>query len=133
MINKLAIFFLLLFVASCSTIHDSRLSGVFISDKDATLKYLKDTGRYTPEHLERIGKLLGKMKVTFNKDNSAVVELEGGISREKFKILEVASDRTVIEYNQCDRYEIIYEEDGFWEVGGIMPLPYMEKFKKIAR
>ncbi len=129
--HKLGFIFLLLFVSSCTTMHDNRLSGTFVSDRQETLKYLKDTGNYTPEHLDRIGKLLGKMKITFNKDSSAIIELDGNISQEKFKIIEVSSDRAVIEYNQCDKYEIIFKDDGYWATGGILSPPYMEKFKKI--
>lgn len=128
---KLVILFLLIFVTSCTTLHDDRLLGTYVSDKEATLKYLKDTGNYTNEYLDRIGKLLGKMKITYNKDNIAIVELDGDIRQEDFKIIKVSSDYAVIEYDQSNKYKIIFKDDGYWASGGIMPLPYMEKFKKI--
>ena len=125
------ILFFLLFITCCSTLHVGRLSGTYVSDKQATLEYLKNTGNYTPEHLNRIGKLLGKMKITYNRDNTAVVELNGDISQEKFTVTEVSSGHAVLEYNHCDRYEIKFDDDGYWLSGGIMPPPYMEKFKRI--
>lgn len=131
MMHILITLFLLTSAMSCSTLYDDRLQGTFVSDKQATLIYLKGTGNYTPEHLDRIGELLGKMKITYNNNNIAVVEFDGGIRQEKFKIIEVSSDHTVIEYNQCDKYKIIFKDDGYWASGGIMPSPYMEKFKKI--
>lgn len=118
-------------IMGCSTLHDSRLSGTFVSDKDATIKYLTNTGKYTEEHLSRIGKLLGKMKVTYKENNIAIVEFEGDKRQENFEITNISSDYTIIKYDQCDEYKIIFEKDGYWLSGGIMPPPYMEKFKRV--
>lgn len=129
--HEIMVLVFLFFISGCSTLHDNRLHGKFLSDKQATLKYLEETGKYTPEHLDRLGTLLGKMKITYNKDNSAIIESDGTIRQESFKILELSSDHTVIEYDQCGRYKIIFKGNGYWVSGGIMPPPYMEKFVRL--
>lgn len=129
-LKKLYILLFLSLVVSCSIKHENRLSGMYVSDKEATLKYLEDTGNYTAEHLDRIGKLLGQMKINYI-NNFAIIELDGEIHQEKFKIIEVSPNHTIIQYDLGCKYEIFFKGDDYWISGGIMPLPYMEKFKKM--
>jgi len=128
--NKIVIILFFLIV-SCSVLHDDRLSGVFVSDQQTTLTYLRNTGNYTAEHLSRISQLLGKMQITYKNNNIAIVEFDGKTHQDKFKVIEIFPDYTTIEYDQCSQYKIIFEDDGYWAIGGIMPPPYREKFKKI--
>jgi hypothetical protein len=116
--NRLICLILAIFlVASCSTLNDERLYGTYISDKIATLEYLESTGNYTPDHLDRLGKILGKMRITYRNDNVAIIEYDGQVFEDKFKIVEISSDQIVIvtESNSgYSKFKINFEEDGYW-------------------
>ena len=48
----------LMVLAACAFAHPQELSGTFISDKEATLDYLRSTGAYSPDQLQKIGSVM---------------------------------------------------------------------------
>ncbi len=104
---------------------------MFVFDQNQTLEYLKNTGSYTDEHLKRLSSVLREMKITYNADNIAITEYDGNINKEKFKIIDSFPDSLLIEYGKCDRYKIIFHNNGYWISGGIMPPPYREFYRKL--
>lgn len=116
-------------------LNDKRLYGTYISHKTATLKYLDSTGKYTSDHLKRLGKILGKMRITYRKDNVAIIEYDGQVTEENFKIVEISPNQAVIVTESdsgCLEFKIDFEDDGYWTSGSIGQLPYKEKFKRIS-
>ena len=117
----------------CADALQQELSGAFISDKDATLDYLRSTGVYTQEQLEKLAAVMGKMKVTFNGD-TVVTELDDSKTSEQFKVIEQESDHIVILTNLegepvTNRIEFV--SDGYWLVNPLGDKPFREKFKRI--
>ena len=85
----------LMVLAACAFAQLQELSGTFISDKEATLDYLRPTGAYSPEQLQKIGSVVGWMKVTF-KGDTVMAELDDHKTSEQFKIVEQGSGYVII-------------------------------------
>ena len=122
-------------LGGCGQKGDARLSGTFVSDKEATLAYLRSTGAYTSGQLEKQGKLLGNFKVTY-RDDSLVTELDGRVGTEPFRVVERTATSVVIETMLLDkprRFTITFTEDGYWLTVVEMRRPYKEKFRKVSQ
>ncbi|NJD56133.1 MAG: hypothetical protein FIA94_06970 [Nitrospirae bacterium] len=120
----------LMMFSPCSAEQPRKLSGTFISDKEATLDYLRSTGAYSEEQIAKLGSVLGKMKVTFTGD-TVMTELDGSKTAEEFSVVEEDADHVVILTNlegEPVRNRIEFSPDGYWL---ITPgdKPFREKFR----
>ena len=118
--------------AACAFAQSQELSGTYISDKEATLDYLRSTGAYSPEQLQKIGSVMGRMKVTFNGD-TVMTELDDHKTSEQFRVAEEEADHIVILTNldgEPVSNRIEFSPDGYWLV---MPgdTPFREKFRRL--
>ena len=117
----------------CAGEKQQALSGSFISDSEATMAYLSSTGVYSAEQLEKIGSVMGKMKVIFT-GNTVVTEREGDKTSEQFTIAEEGEGYIVI-LTSLDkepvRNRIEFVSDGYWLVHPNGEKPFREKFRRI--
>lgn len=118
--------------AACAFAQSQELSGTYISDKEATLDYLRSTGAYSPEQLQKIGSVMGRMKVTFNGD-TVMTELDDHKTSEQFRVAEEEADHIVILTNldgEPVSNRIEFSPDGYWL---ITPgdKPFREKFRRL--
>ncbi|HYQ48655.1 MAG TPA: hypothetical protein VEP69_06280 [Thermodesulfovibrionales bacterium] len=118
----------------CSADRAGKLSGTFISDREATLDYLRSTGAYSEEQIAKIGSVLGKMKVTFTGD-TVMTELDGSRTAEEFSVVEEGPDHIVILTNLSGEKRVSnrieFTSDGYWL---ITPgdRPFREKFRRLS-
>lgn len=122
----------LVIFSPCLAEQPGKLSGTFISEKEATLDYLRSTGAYSEEQIAKIGSVLGKMKVTFAGD-TVMTELDGSRTSEQFRITEEGADHIVILTNLAGEpvsNRIEFSPDGYWL---ITPgdKPFREKFRRL--
>ena len=123
----------LMVLAACAFAHPQELSGTFISDKEATLDYLRSTGVYSPEQLQKIGSVMGRMKVTFNGD-TVMTELDEHKTSEQFKIVEQGAGYITILTNldgESVQNRIEFVSDGYWLVNPPGERPFREKFRRV--
>ena len=126
---------LALLLAACSSLSDPRLSGTFVSDRDATVQYLRGTGEYTADQLDKLAPLLGKMTVRYHGTMTSI-DLDGVVEEGPFRIKEVRPESTVIESQLFDDpqvYTLTFTKDGYWVEGGILQPPFKEKFVRISQ
>ena len=119
--------------AACAFAQSQELSGTYISDKEATLDYLRSTGVYSPEQLQKIGSVMGRMKVTFNGD-TVMTELDEHKTSEQFKIVERGSGYITILTNldgESVQNRIEFVSDGYWLVNPPGERPFREKFRRV--
>jgi len=117
----------------CAGERPQELSGTFISDREATMSYLRSTGVYSPEQLEKIGSVMGKMKVTFTGD-TVVTELDDHTTSERFEVAEQGAGHIVILTNldkEPVRNRMEFVSDGYWLINPSGEKPFREKFKRI--
>ena len=117
----------------CAGEKPQELSGTFVSDREATMSYLKSTGAYSPEQLEKIGSVLGKMKVTFAGD-TVVTELDDRTTAERFEVAEQGEGYIVILTNldkEPVRNRIEFVSGGYWLINPSGEKPFREKFRRI--
>ena len=123
----------LMVLAACAFAQLQELSGTFISDKEATLDYLRSTGVYSPEQLQKIGSVMGRMKVTFNGD-TVMTELDEHKTSEQFKIVEQGAGYITILTNldgESVQNRIEFVSDGYWLVNPPGEKPFGEKFRRL--
>ena len=122
-------------LVGCAAPHEPRLSGTYISDKEATMEYLRETGQYDEASIQTVGSLLGKMTVTYT--NGVVrSDLNGFVEEEPLKLLESHPTHVVIEGTFLDEptpYTLFFTNDGYWVEGGFMAPPFREKFKRVEQ
>jgi len=119
--------------AACAFAQSQELSGTYISDKEATLDYLRSTGAYSPEQLQKIGSVMGRMKVTFNGD-TVMTELDEHKTSEQFKIVEQGAGYITILTNldgESVQNRIEFVSDGYWLVNPPGERPFREKFRRV--
>jgi len=119
--------------AACAFAQSQELSGTYISDKEATLDYLRSTGVYSPEQLQKIGSVMGRMKVTFNGD-TVMTELDEHKTSEQFKIVEQGAGYITILTNldgESVQNRIEFVSDGYWLVNPPGERPFREKFRRV--
>ena len=119
--------------AVCVGEKPQELSGTFVSDREATMSYLKSTGAYSPEQMEKIGSVVGKMKVAFAGD-TVVTELDDHTISERFEVAEQGEDYIVILTNldkEPVRNRIEFVTDGYWLISPSVEKPFREKFRRV--
>lgn len=131
---KILKFLLIGFVLfGCSTIHEPRLVGTFVSDKDATMAYLEGSGKFTERQLKTFSSMLGKLKIEC--DGITVTStLDGYTDKEILKIIKKTNEYILIEdqfLGESVQSKVIFTDDGYWAVGGIAGPDYREKFVRV--
>lgn len=59
-----------------------RLQGTWISDREGTVAWMRQSGRFESAYIERLAPLIGNLKVTY-KGNTAILDsVSGGAARE---------------------------------------------------
>jgi hypothetical protein len=117
----------------CSTLHEPRLIGTFVSDKDATMAYLEGSGKFTERQIKTFSSLLGKLKIEC--DGITVTStLDDYTDKEKLKIIKKTDEYILIEdqfLGKPAQSKVIFTDDGYWVVGGIAGSFYREKFVRV--
>ena len=120
--------------SGCSTIADKRIVGSFVSDKEATISYIRTTGRLTEKQLQIYSSILGLW--TIECDGKYVTGKIGTESygRVPFNILEQTSEYTIVEMNlngETNKSKLIFAEDGYWLESDSVSPHFREKFTRI--
>ena len=112
-----------------------RLIGTWKSNKEATLQYLKTHTKLTPQQLDKLGSVLGKMVIVF--DSEQITEKSGNWKfTTKYTIVEETKDTVTIEAQdpqtkKLTRSKFIVDPTGLWapddKISG-----YQERFDKVA-
>ncbi len=118
--------------------HDPRFVGTFVSDKEATMSYLKGSGKFNDRQLALFDRLLGKLRVEC--DGVTIVStLDDFTDREPLRIIkrgtENGSEYIVTETELLGdkiQHKVIFTEDGYWLVGGMAGPDYREKFRRVG-
>lgn len=123
-----------LIISGCSTIADKRIVGSFISDKEATISYIRTTGKLTEKQLQIYSSILGVW--TIECDGQYVYGKMGSetYDRAPFHILEQTNEYAIVEINtngESSRSKLIFAEDGYWLENDSVPPHFREKFKRV--
>jgi hypothetical protein len=113
-----------------------RLIGTWKSNKAATLDYLKTHTKLTPQQLEKVGTVLGKMVFIFDAQS---VTFKSGDWKfvSKYKIVEESKTTIVIESENPDtkkleKTRLEVDANGFWTPDDKIP-GYKERFDKAGK
>jgi len=94
--------------------YDERLIGTWISDKDKTIKWLRENRKYSDERLERVFKIYGKLKLTISK-TKVISEYDGNVEEQPIEIIAIEGDTIAIKavdgLSNCPEIRIIRIED----------------------
>ena len=118
-----------------STLSDTRIIGTFISDKDATMEYLRSSGKFTEEKLNILSGLLGKLIMECDMVN-CVSTMDAYISVEPLRILERTDEYIIVASQMLGEMvtsKLVFTEDGYWHLGNEAPgCHFREKFVRIG-
>jgi len=128
-----AALFICVVLLGCTTIREPRLVGKFISDKNATMAYLEESGKFTDRQLKVYSGLLGKLIIECDGE-SIITTLDDYTETEPLIIVESTDEYVVTEYyvlGEQVNSKVIFTDDGYWVIGGIAGPNYREKFVKL--
>lgn len=128
---------LILFACS-APVHASseKLVGTWKSNREVTLGYLKTHTKLTPQQLDRLGSILGKMVIVF--DAERITEKSGSWKfTTKYKVVEETKDTITIEAadpqtKQSTKTKFTVDATGLWAPDDKVP-GYQERFDKVAK
>ncbi len=114
---------------------NEKLIGTWKSNKDATVAYLKTHTQLSPKQLEVLGKVLGKMTITFDKNTLTEKSGDWQFST-PYKIISETANSITIESNDPQTKKptkSVFEFDGnsFWSPEDKIP-GYKERFDKLT-
>jgi hypothetical protein len=92
-IGKLIIIGLIIIINGCTTLHDERLIGTWISDKETTLCIMEKSRCLNERQRNWFEKNLGKLKIKYTKDD-VTIWFDGEPTTEKLRI--AAKDRGAV-------------------------------------
>ncbi|MDB6121357.1 MAG: hypothetical protein JWQ71_350 [Pedosphaera sp.] len=132
------IFSVVLLLGFSLSIHagNSKLVGTWKSNKAATVDYLKSHTKLTPQQLEKVGSVLGKMVIEFDAEK---MTMKSGNWKfvSKYKIVEESKDGVTIEAEdpgtkKLTKTKFELDNSGFWTPDEKIP-GYKERFDKIVK
>ena len=82
-------------LAGCSTVHDDRLIGTWISDKEKTICVMEKSRNLTEKQRNWFEQNLGKLRIKYTKDN-VTIWFDDEPMTEKLKIIATDSDSVVL-------------------------------------
>lgn len=122
-------------IIGCTSKHDPRIIGTFISDKASTVEYLEVSGKFTEHQIKIFSDLLGKLIVTCDGE-TVTWTLDDYTDSEPLKIVNRTDDYIEIEskvLGETMRQKIIFTQDGYWIIGGMAGPNYREKFIRVSQ
>ena len=113
-----------------------RLIGTWKSNKQMTLVYLKAHTQLTAEQLDKVGQVLGKMTMTFDKTDLTVASGHWTF-RSPYKVTGETGNVIVIQSKDPDSHQMTeskleFDGNGFWSPDERVP-GYKERFDKVGR
>jgi len=120
--KKYTIFIFLILIVSCGHIqntadqntYDPRLIGIWKSDKERTIEWLRENRNFSEERIERISKIFGKLKLTIT-ETSAISEYEGNVEEQPNDIIAIEGDTIAVRADNgltgCSEIRLIRIED----------------------
>jgi len=133
--KNLFILFSVLFIVGCASKHDPRIIGTFVSDKESTVAYLIDSGKFTEHQIKVFSGLLGKLHVTCDGVN-VTWTMDDFTHSEPLKVVNQTDDSIEIEYDtlgETIHQKILFTPDGYWVIGGVAGPNYREKFIRVGQ
>ncbi len=121
-------------LAGCSTVHDDRLIGTWISDKEKTLCVMEKSRNLTEKQRNWFEQNLGKLRIKYTKDN-VTIWFDDEPMTEKLKIIATDSDSVVLLGNdpfdeEAKLVMVTFEDnDNYWVYSDLGN--YVEYFKRI--
>ena len=95
-------------------IYDTRLIGIWKSDKDKTIQWLRENRNLSEEKIVRISKIFGKLKLT-NSETTTKSEYDGTIEEEPNDIIAIEGDTIAVgivdALTSCPTIRLIRIED----------------------
>ncbi len=126
--------FLICIVSGCSTLHDDRLFGTWISDKEKTLCVLEKSRDLTEKQRRWFENNLGKLRIKYTKEN-VTFWYEGEPTTERLIIAAKDKDSVVLvckdPFDEEDKLVMITFEDNdiYWIYSDLGN--YIEYFRKL--
>jgi hypothetical protein len=133
-ISNLIIIGLIITIYGCASLHDDRLIGTWISDKDRTLCVLEKRRNLTERQRNWFKQNLGKLKIQYTKDE-VTIWYNGERNTEKLKIAAKDKDTVVLigkdPFDDEDKLFLINFEDNdsYWVYSDLGD--YVEYFKRM--
>lgn len=135
-VKKIALFLLISCFLLPAHAGKDRLYGTWKSNKPETMAYLKTHTKLTPQQLEKIGTVLGKMSFTIDKQT---ITCQSGNWKftSNYKVVEETPTIITIESQnpqtkKWERSEFEMDAKGFWTADDQIP-GYKERFDKVAK
>ncbi len=95
-------------------IYDTRLIGIWKSDKDKTIQWLRENRNLSEEKIVRISKIFGKLKLTIS-ETTTKSEYDGTIEEEPNDIIAIEGDTIAVgivdALTSCPTIRLIRIED----------------------
>jgi hypothetical protein len=122
-----------LILAGCTRVHDNRLVGTWVSDREGTLSYNRslrgrlDWKKYSP--------IFGRLRVTYD-DASVIADLDGVVKRESLRIVRRDADTVTLRvYDPIDHKDKVLvvhfvDSDTYWI--HIRDSDYREYFRRVT-
>jgi len=132
----LTLMVLTLALAGCATTSDQRLVGTFVSDKDATVKYLLSTGKYNEKQLEVISGVLGRWKIVYEGSTVAAILDGETMGKVPLTVLDRTDEYVVVQgkfSGEITKAKLIFVDDGYWEISETAGPYYREKFTRVSK
>jgi hypothetical protein len=134
--KKIIALFLLIITACTTFAGNERLIGIWKSNKEATLAYLKVHTKLTPQQLDKIGTALGTTTITFDQTNLVMKSGDWKYAT-PYKIISETKNSVTAESKDPGSVKptpTIYEFEGnsFWVADDRIP-GYKERFDKLIK
>ena len=134
--KKIIVLFLLIITAFTTFAGNERLIGIWKSNKEATLAYLKVHTKLTPQQLDKIGTALGSTTITFDQTNLVMKSGDWKYAT-PYKIISETENFVTVESKDPGSVKptpTIYEFEGnsFWVADDRIP-GYKERFDKLIK
>lgn len=133
-ISKFIIIGLIITIHGCASLHDDRLIGTWISDRDRTLCVMEKRRNLTERQRNWFEQNLGKLKINYTKDD-VTIWYNGERDTENLKIAAKDRDSVVLigrdPFDDKDKLFLIHFEDNdnYWVYSDLGD--YVEYFKRI--
>ena len=135
---KRIVFTCVLVIAGCSSppaITPNGIEGVFQSDKDTTMAYLKSTGVYNEKQMESLDVIFVQDSTVTYQNNTCVRQRGNNAITQQFSVVEsgpgyIVMERPALSHNVSLKHRIEFTEDGFWITTPCLKKPFKEKYKR---
>ncbi|MBN1788293.1 MAG: hypothetical protein JW806_07855 [Sedimentisphaerales bacterium] len=112
-----------------------KYDGMYISNKDQTISYLKENNVLSGERLDKVSEILGTTKVELDGKRCTLIS-DDYVETDEVRILSRDRNTLVVEifsdvWNKTIKGKLVFDDGGYW-VYQDFPIPgYGERFDKI--